>query len=260
MHSHRSSSSPAGTRKGLARVISRAGLCSRSEAARRVREGRVEVNGRIVFDPEHPTRADADRVRVDGRELVAGARVCVMLNKPRGLVTSTSDERGRQTVYQCFGGADLGWLAPVGRLDRASEGLLLFTNDPLWAAGITDPDRGPCKTYHVQVNAQVDGKLLDRLRLGVEDDGEMLAAREVGLLRQGVRNSWLEVVLDEGRNRHIRRMLAAHGLDVLRLVRVAIGGLALGDLAKGSWRHLDDADRQSLAAPSARAPDAGREW
>ncbi len=236
----------AAPRHGVARVLSKLGLCSRTQAAAWVREGRVMVNGRTVRDPEHPVRQDRDRIAVDGRELAAAERVYLALNKPRGLVTTTSDERGRATVYSCFEGAGLPWLAPVGRLDQASEGLLLMSNDPAWAAGITDPDIGLHKTYHVQVDALPDANLLARLEAGIVEDGERLSARSATLLRTGTRNAWLEIVLDEGRNRQIRRLLAAQGLGVLRLVRVAIGPLVLGDLGKGQWRRLDAAEVEAL--------------
>lgn len=235
------------TRHGIARVLSKAGLCSRTQAAAWVREGRVAINGRTVRDPEAPVRAGVDRVAVDGRDLASAERVYLALNKPRGLVTTASDEKGRDTVYACISGAGLPWLAPVGRLDQASEGLLLMSNDPAWAAAITDPDTGPDKTYRVQVDAIPDEILLARLLDGVVDDGERLAARSATVLRAGTRNAWLEIVLDEGRNRQIRRLLAAHGLGVLRLVRVSIGPLALGDLAKGQWRHLTPAEVAGLA-------------
>jgi 23S rRNA pseudouridine2605 synthase len=234
----------------VARVISKAGLCSRTQAAEWVRAGRVAVNGRPVADPEHPVRQGLDRVTVDGATLGASARVYLALNKPRGLVTTARDERQRDTVYACLEGSGLPWLAPVGRLDQASEGLLLMSNDPAWAAAITDPAQGLDKTYHVQVDAIPDAALMARLVAGVVDAGEPLAAKSVAMLRTGTRNAWLEIVLDEGRNRQIRRLLAAHGLGVLRLVRVAIGGVALGELPKGAWRELSAGEVSSLAAPS----------
>lgn len=225
-------------RHGVARVLSKRGYCSRSEAEALVRAGRVRVGTRLVRDPETPTTADAV-IAVDGVEIAEAQRLYLMLNKPRGLVTSVRDERGRDTVYRCFDGAKLPWLSPVGRLDKASEGLLLFSNDPAWAARITAPDTHMDKTYHVQVDALPDAALLQRLREGVREGDEHLAAKSVRELRRGDKHAWLEIVLDEGRNRHIRRLLEAQGIGVLRLVRVAIGNLQLGDLAKGAWRELD---------------------
>lgn len=240
---------PAGSpRHGLARVLSKAGVCSRTEAANWIREGRVRVEGRIVRDPEYPLHDGMRRVQVDGLDAAAPpARQYLMLNKPRGLVTTTRDEQGRDTVYQCLDGAGLPWLAPVGRLDKASEGLLLFSNDPQWSATILDPSRGPDKTYHVQIDRVPDAAWLSALEEGVHEDGERLRAKSVAMLRSGERNAWLEIVLDEGRNRQIRRLMAAFDVGVLRLVRVAIGGLALGTLGKGEWRLLQDAERDALA-------------
>jgi 23S rRNA pseudouridine2605 synthase len=223
-------------RYGVARVISKSGLGSRAQAAQWIREGRVRVNGRLVRDAEFPVRRDVDRVTVDGQSQ-APARTVVMLNKPRGLVTTRQDEQGRDTVYRCFEGAVLPWLAPVGRLDKASEGLLLFSNDPAWAASITAAATGPEKTYHVQISCVADSSLLEALQAGV-DLPPRIRAKSARCLRTGGKNSWLEIVLDEGRNRQIRRLLAAFDVSVLRLVRISIGSLALGDLPKGGWREL----------------------
>ena len=236
------------TRHGVARVLSKNGLCSRTEAAKWIAAGRVAVDGRVVHDPDFPIVTGRQRVTVDGREIGEAPRLYLMLNKPRGVVTTASDERGRDTVYRCLDGADLPWLAPVGRLDKASEGLLLFCNDPEWAARVTDPGQGPAKTYHVQVDTIPGAAQLAALIAGVADDDDgRLHARSATVLRAGEKNAWLEIVLDEGRNRQIRRLLAALDIGVLRLMRVAIGDLALGDLPKGQWRLLTPAECRSLA-------------
>ena len=237
-------------RHGIARVISKLGLGSRTQAAQWVREGRVHVNGALVHDVEFPVRQGVDRVEIDGQVLKSSARIVVMLNKPRGLVTTAKDEQGRDTVYSCFAGTHLPWLAPVGRLDKASEGLLLFSNDPAWANDITDPKTGPSKTYHVQIDTLPDEALLATLRHGVNVDDERLAVTSVSCLRAGGRNAWLEIILEEGRNRHIRRLLAALDVSVLRLVRVAIGGLSLGELPKGQWRMLTTQEVAALTTLS----------
>jgi 23S rRNA pseudouridine2605 synthase len=223
---------------GVARTLSKLGWCSRTAAAALVAQARVRVDGAIVLDPEQRVRPGA-RIEVDGVPVEAAARVCIALNKPRGLTTSARDERGRDTVYACLADAGLPWLAPVGRLDRASEGLLFLTNDPAWAAAVTDPAAAIEKTYHVQLDGRPDDAVLAKMRAGVEHDGERLAVRSVRRLREGERNAWLEIVLDEGRNRQIRRIAEALGYGVLRLVRVAIGPVTLGTLAKGAWRRLE---------------------
>ena len=237
---------PAKMRKiGLARALSKLGFCSRAQAADLIRAGRVQLNGRVRRDPESPT-AERDRILVDGKPASAPARVYIMLNKPRGLVTTRADEKGRATIYDCLNDAPLPWLAPVGRLDQASEGLLLLTNDSEWAAHIADPAEHLDKTYHVQINRVADQVLLRNLVRGVDVDGESLGAKSARLLRHGDKNSWLEIVLDEGRNRQIRRMLAALDVEVMRLIRVAIGPLQLGNLPKGQWRELTEAEKLAI--------------
>ena len=233
-------------------MLSKSGVCSRTEAAKWIAAGRVAVDGRVVVDPEHPIVRGRQRVAVDGREIGDAPRLYLMLNKPRGVVTTVSDERDRDTVYRCLDGAGLPWLAPVGRLDKASEGLLLFCNDPEWAARVTDPGQGPDKTYHVQVDTIPDCAQLAALLGGVADEaGGLLRAKSANVLRAGEKNAWLEIVLEEGRNRQIRRLLAALDIGVLRLLRVAIGDLALGELPKGQWRMLTPAERQSLMPDAA---------
>lgn len=238
-------------RHGLARTLSKLGVASRTVAAGWVQDGRVAVNGRVVRDPELPVVQGHDQLSVDGTPVAAAERLYLALHKPRGLITTTADEKGRQTVYRCFDGANLPWLAPVGRLDKASEGLLLFSNDPGWAGRITDPATGPDKTYHVQVDTLPSPELLARLVLGVDVDGEHLAAKSFTVLRRGEKNAWLAIVLAEGRNRHIRRLLETQGVAVLRLIRVAIGGVELGDLPQGRWRWLDASDLARLGVSPA---------
>lgn len=236
-------------RVGLARALSKLGYCSRSQAWKLIEAGAVKVDGAVIRRPEHSVDWQCAAIEVNGEPLKAARHVYLMLNKPRGLVTTASDEHGRATVYDSFDGAGLPFASPVGRLDKASEGLLLFTNDTAWADRITSPAGHLEKTYHVQVNGLGDDALLRRMREGVKDGDDLLKARRVSLLRQGGRNCWLEIALDEGRNRHIRRMLQALGLDTLRLVRVSIGALQLGTLPKGRWRHLEDREVAALAPP-----------
>ncbi len=248
-----------GEQAGLARALSKLGHCSRSRAWEIIQAGDVTVNGSVCRDPERRVTLGRDRLAVQGRPVVAQARVYLMLNKPRGLVTTAADERGRGTVYQCLEDRNLPFISPVGRLDQASEGLLLFTNDTEWAARITDPATHLDKTYHVQIDCVADDTLLRRLADGVEADGGILAAKSARRLREGERNSWLEIVLDEGRNRQIRRLLEALGIAVLRLVRVSIGTLQLGDLSKGESRALTIAEVAALrSAPSPRSGPAIR--
>jgi 23S rRNA pseudouridine2605 synthase len=216
------------------------GYCSRSQAAILIRAGRVTLNGRIVRDPESLAHMPQDRIEVDSLPLDKKASIYLAMNKPRGVVTTASDEKGRATVYDLIE-PGLPWVGPVGRLDKASEGLLLLTNDSEWADGITAPSGHLDKKYHVQVDCVADGDLLARIT-----SGENLRAKDARLLRRGGKNSWLEVTLDEGKNRQIRRLLEALEVKVLRLVRVSIGPLELGDLKKGSVRQLTPEEKKSI--------------
>jgi 23S rRNA pseudouridine2605 synthase len=231
----------------LARALSKLGVCSRSTAQTLIEAERVRVNGRIEKKGHASVLPDRDRIEVDGRRVSSPQKTYLMLNKPRGLVTTASDEKSRRTVYDCFSGSDFPWLSPVGRLDKASEGLLLFTNDTRWAAAILDPEARLDKTYHVQVKGLIDDEILERMMAGaVAPEGDFLRAKRASLLRRGARGGWLEVVLDEGRNRHIRRLLNSLGIEVIRLLRVAIGPLPLGELAKGAHRRLTTEEVKAL--------------
>lgn len=249
----------------LARALSKLGVCSRRDAERWIADGRVAVDGRPERDATRRVDPARARLTVDGAPVRAAARVYLALNKPRGVLVSRVAERGAPTVHELLGDADAPHLAAVGRLDKASEGLLLVTNDTRWAARLLDPASHVEKTYHVQIDRVPDAALCAALEAGAEDDGEHLAVKAAHVLRAGERGGWLTVVLDEGRNRHIRRLLAALGVEVRRLVRVAIGPLPLGDIPKGAWRPLTAAERDALAGAatavagggvSARAPSA----
>jgi 23S rRNA pseudouridine2605 synthase len=222
-----------------------------------IRAGRVSLEGIICRDPETPVRSLESQIAVDGKVIEAREKLYFMLNKPRGVITTASDEKGRQTVYALLGrhsanpagtvGEMEPWIAPVGRLDKASEGLLLLTNDSEWAARITAPETHLDKTYHVQVAAVVDECFIQLLLRGVKAmTGEVLRAKRAQRLRAGEKHCWLEIVLDEGKNRHIRRMMESLGVEVLRLMRVAIGPLQLGDLAKRKYRALTADEKRRL--------------
>ncbi len=217
------------------------GLASRTEATRLIEAGSVHVNGKVIRDPEFAVMMNVDTIDILGETAKPAAFHALMLNKPRGLVTTRSDEKQRATVYDCLP-ENMPWMSPIGRLDKASEGLLLFCNDPKWASIITDPVTGPDKTYHVQINARPDDGLIQSMQKGIETDIGFLSAKHIALLRSGEKNAWLEITLDEGRNRHIRRLLEAFDMQVLRLIRTAIGGLRLGDLPKGQCRELTESD------------------
>jgi 23S rRNA pseudouridine2605 synthase len=229
----------------LCRALSKMGYCSRTEAERLVSEGKVRVNGSLKTNPSVRVDMKRDVLTVEGVKVAAAGKEYWMFNKPRGCITTANDPEGRTTIYDLLPHALCG-LNAVGRLDRASEGLLLLSNDTVWSNAIIDPKTHLDKIYHVQIEGEADDSLLECLRDGVLSDGDMLRMKNVSLLRSGDKNCWLEICLDEGKSRHIRRMMAVCEREVLRLVRVSIGPLSLGELAKGECRVLTADELKSI--------------
>ncbi len=235
-------------RVSLARALSKLGITSRRLAEDRIAAGEVAVNGCVVRDPAYRVDLGRDEIRIGGRPARAPRRIYRMLHKPAGVVTTRSDERGRKTVYDLMPATD-GWLFPVGRLDRDASGLLLFTNDTRWAAAIAAPESEIPKVYHARVRPPVGEEDLRRLASGVvlggPDGGKTRPAR-ARIVRTTGKSCWVELAITEGRNRQVRRMLAALGYEVSDLVRIAIGPLRLGVLPSGKWRDLTPDEVWSL--------------
>lgn len=221
----------------LARALSKLGVVSRNQARSLIEMGRVSVNGRCLRNPEVRVDPDRESIRVDGRLIEAARPIYLMMNKPKGVTTTRSDEKGRKTVYDLLG--ETQWLFPVGRLDRETSGLLLLTNDTQWGNRIAAPGSKIQKVYHVKLNRIITEEELDRLERGVllADGTRTLPAKAV-LLRTTEKGCWIELTLREGRNRQVRRMCGALGLEVENLVRVQIGSLKLGALSSGQTRRL----------------------
>jgi 23S rRNA pseudouridine2605 synthase len=230
----------------LARALSKLGYCSRTQAAALIQAGQVKVNTQLCTNPLQRVDLKHDVLEITGQTLAPKERIYFMLNKPRGLLTTRADEHHRATIYNCLQGMDLPHLVPVGRLDKASEGLLLLTNDTQWAAHLTDPQQHVDKTYHVQIDQPPTPACCAAITAGIWIDEILLKVKTATILRSGSRHGWLEITLDEGKNRHIRRLLGALDLHVLRLVRVSIGPLQLGDLPKGAFRSLTALEIQAL--------------
>jgi 23S rRNA pseudouridine2605 synthase len=240
----------------LERALSKLGLASRAEARRWIRGGRVRVDGREVSDPGLPVVPERVRLEIAGAPAAPVEARYLLLDKPRGVVTTRDDPEGRTTVYDVVGEAARG-LAPVGRLDRATTGLLLLTNDTRLAAWLTDPERAIARTYLVTVRGELSEADRGRLEAGVVDAGERLAARSAVVRKRSKRETHLVVTLIEGRNREIRRLCAAVGHEVTRLRRVAFGGLELGPLSPGKWRELSAEELERAlgsGAPITRGP------
>lgn len=222
----------------LERLISKRGLLSRKEAALAILKGLVKVNGLICKVPL--TYVDTRcNIEIAGEKVIEQKKHYLMLNKPKGLVVTRSDEKNRATVFECL----TDWKGPlvqaVGRLDQASEGLLLFTNDHVWADKLMDPKTHVRKIYHVQTSPVPTEEVLNKLSAGVMLEGKKTLPAKFSLIRSNEKNGWVEVELKEGRNRQIRNMLALENIEVLRLIRVSIGNLILGELPKGEWIEIN---------------------
>jgi pseudouridine synthase len=229
------------------RLISKAGIGSRAEAAKWVRDGRVTVNGRVVRDPECWVDVERDRVVLDGKRLQARERIYLLVHKPVGYLTTYRDPHGRPTVYDLITGVGT-FVSPAGRLDLDTSGLLVMTNDTLFADRITSPQSHVPKTYLVKASSTLSDDQLKQLREGVElSDGPARPAK-VRRVRDSAPGTHFEITLTEGRNRQVRRMVEAVGARVLELARLQIGNVRIGTLSSGSWRRLTHAEVQGLAA------------
>jgi len=240
----------------LARALSKLGLASRAEATRLIQAGRVKASGRVVSDPAHLVNPERTAIVIDGGETVTrAARVVILLHKPRGVVTTRSDPEGRPTVYDLIRDAGT-HLVPVGRLDMASTGLLLFTNDTRLAHWLTDPDNATPRVYLVTVRGRVEDDTAATIERGLLIDGDHLQARRVTVRKRSNRESHLVVELIEGKNREIRRLMKASGHEVTRLARVSFGGLELGTLAPGKWRVIEEQEIARLWPQIRNAPSS----
>jgi 23S rRNA pseudouridine2605 synthase len=231
--------------KTLERVLSKAGLGSRTEARKWIGANRVKVNGKIVGTPDHWVDLERDKVTLDGKPVRASKRIYLLLYKPKGYITTYKDPEGRATVYDLIQDAGQ-WVVPVGRLDQDTSGLLLLTNDTRFAELVTNPDYKIPKTYLVKTSTRLADEQIEQLKTGVIlSDGPTQPAI-VKRIRDSVKYSFIEVIIREGRNRQVRRMIEAVGSKVLKLVRTEIGGVPIGDLPIGKFRELTAAEIKML--------------
>ena len=228
------------------KLLAHAGVASRRAVDGLILEGRVTVNGTVVRELGVKIDPACDAVKVDGRRIHLESRpnLYLMLHKPGGVVTTLDDPEGRATVADLLQGIR-GRVFPVGRLDFHSEGLLFLTNDGDWAHNLMHPERHVAKTYRVKVRGTPTRATLDRLSGGIRLDGRRTAAAKFRVIQPG-NNAWLDVTLYEGRKNQIRRMLAAVGHPVGKLRRVSVGGVELGDLSPGRFRHLTEVELRRL--------------
>jgi len=235
--------------KTLERVLSKAGLGSRTDARGWIGAGRVRVNGKLVQSPDHWVDLERDRVTLDGKAVQQQDKIYLLLYKPKGYITTYKDPQGRPTVYDLIPEIDQ-FVGTVGRLDQDTTGLLLLTNDTQFAERVTSPEYKIPKTYLVKASTILTNEQLESLRQGVVlSDGPTKPA-VVTRTRDSGKYSFIEITIQEGRNRQVRRMIEAVGSKVLKLVRIAIGPIRIGDLAIGKYRPLTAAEVKSLSSRS----------
>jgi 23S rRNA pseudouridine2605 synthase len=233
-------------RATLDRVLSKAGIASRTTSRGWIQEGRVKVNGRVIRNPEHWVESARDVVHLDGLRVRKEKKIYLALNKPTGVVTSFGDNKDRPTVYDLLKGLDC-WVFPVGRLDMDTSGLLILTNDTDFGEALLRPESKVPKTYYVKVSGVVGADEYFSLAFGIDiGRGESSGRAIVRESRISEKYTWFELTITEGKNRQVRRMCEAIGHPVLKLVRVRIGDFELGDLTSGKFRRLDPADLKKL--------------
>lgn len=232
--------------KTLERVLSKAGIGSRSEARRWVGEGRVKVNGRVEGDPNRWVDLERDTITFDDKPLEKAEATYLLLYKPTGYLTTYRDPEGRKTIYDLLPDRDR-YLFPVGRLDLDTSGLLILTNDTAFAERLTNPEYHIPKTYRVKASKHLSDEQLDQLRRGIElRDGPTRPAT-VARVRESGGRTIFEITITEGRNRQVRRMVEALDAKVEKLVRIAIGPIAIGELTSGAIRELTAEEVQALS-------------
>ncbi len=236
----------------LDRVLSRMGHASRTDAREAILAGRLKVNGRVIRDPECWVRPGRDHVQFDGLPLKPARKLYYLFYKPKGVITSHGDPAGRKTVYDCLG-EEKRWVFPVGRLDKDTSGLLLLTNDTEFADFITNPGSRVSKTYLVKTSGLISDEGIEKLSAGVQmKRGDWATPQLVRRIEDRGKYTWLEVVLAEGKNREVRRMIEAVGFKVLKLVRTRIGPLTLDGLEVGKGRPLGPAEVAALKRSGGR--------
>jgi 23S rRNA pseudouridine2605 synthase len=239
----------------LERALSKLGLASRTEAREAIRAGRVTVDGGTVVDPLCSVAPERSDIRLDGAAAKRGERIVIACHKPRGVVVTRFDPEGRPTIFDRLANLPPGLVA-VGRLDLATSGLLLLTNDTRLADWLTDPRHALSRVYLVTVRGRVGGEDVAKMTAGIADRGETLRAAAVEVRKASGRESHLVLELREGKNREVRRLCAALGYEVTRLRRVSFAGIELGELAPGEWRVLAEQEIKAWSAPArgARTP------
>jgi 23S rRNA pseudouridine2605 synthase len=240
---------PAPKRLTVDRLLSKRGIASRGTSQEWIRAGRVRINGRVIRDPATWVLWPKDAVSIDDRPIQDSVKRFILFHKPRGVITTHSDEQGRKTIFDVLP-ADLGYMHAVGRLDQATSGLLLLTNDSVLSSYLTDSAHKVMRTYLVTVRGEFTEAQAAEAVAGVVDGGEPLQCHTVKIQKSSGRESHLEVVLIQGKNREIRRLFQSLGHEVTRLRRIQYGSFKLEDLPSGGWREIPIEDARKALRQS----------
>jgi 23S rRNA pseudouridine2605 synthase len=240
---------PAPKRLTVDRLLSKRGIASRGTSQEWIRAGRVRINGRVIRDPATWVLWPKDAVSIDDRPIQDSVKRFILFHKPRGVITTHSDEKGRKTIFDVLP-ADLGYMHAVGRLDQATSGLLLLTNDSVLSSYLTDSAHKVMRTYLVTVRGEFTEAQAAEAVAGVVDGGEPLQCHTVKIQKSSGRESHLVVVLIQGKNREIRRLFQSLGHEVTRLRRIQYGPFKLEDLPSGGWREIPIEDARKALRQS----------
>jgi len=231
----------------LAKALLKLGNYSRGESDDLIQQGKVTVNQKVVKELNTRVNLITDVVKIDGQIVEHTDKVYIMLNKPSGVITTASDDIRRETVYDYLKDDRMPWVVPVGKLDKASEGLIFLTNDYKWAEKFAAKEPRLEKTYHMKINLVPDENLIEQMKTGVKtDSGEVIAFKDVKVNKAADKFSWLEIVIVEGKDKQIRRLLSALNLNAFRLIKSAVGPVRIGELQKGRYRRLNEVELEAL--------------
>jgi 23S rRNA pseudouridine2605 synthase len=229
---------PFGKKTALSRALSKMGIASRTVASDLIRSGEVKIGDRVILDPEYQVEIPVQNLLINNREMKEIQKVYYMMHKPKGMVTTRSDEKGRKTICD-LQSSEFPWVFPVGRLDKESSGLLLLTNDTIWGDQVVSPARKVPKTYHVKISGKISDEQIHMIKNGLQlSDHLVYLPVRIEKIRENKKTCWLEMTLFEGKNRQIRRTLEHLDYRVETLVRIKIGKLLLGGLKPGEIKPI----------------------
>ncbi|MFI5304188.1 MAG: pseudouridine synthase [Nitrospiria bacterium] len=229
-------------KKSLSRALSKMGITSRAVASQLILSGKVKLGNKVILDPEYQVSLPVLNLQINDKPIHTAKKVYFIMHKPKGVITSRDDEKGRKTIYDLLG-PELPWIFPVGRLDKESSGILFLTNDTTWGDQISSPIQKVPKTYHVKINKNITDEDIRKIKEGLKLSSDLVYLPAfIEKIRENKKSCWIEIILTEGKNRQIRKMLEHLNYRVENLVRIKIGNSYLGDLKPGELRAISPDD------------------